>query len=101
MADNVRDHPIQKNNYTEAVDVNVLLISLAQLLELKFDLIGYFSCVLDQIIEIIMKTRTRVREPSNGIVPERSELVTKLEAKKSPAQRVREKVKNLAMIMRK
>ena len=37
-----------------------------------------------------MKTRSRVRVPSKGIVPERSEPVTKLKVKKSSAQRVRE-----------
>ena len=37
-----------------------------------------------------MKTRSRVRVFSKGIVPERSELVTKLKVKKSSAQRVQE-----------
>ena len=37
-----------------------------------------------------MKTRSRVRVPSKGIIPERSEPVTKLKVKKSSAQRVRE-----------
>ena len=45
---------------------------------------------LDQSIEIIVKTRSRVGVPSKGIVTKRSEPVTKLNVKKSSAQRVRE-----------
>ena len=44
----------------------------------------------DQSIKIIMKRRSRVKVPSKGIVPERSEPATKLKVKKSSAQHVQE-----------
>ena len=49
-----------------------------------------FHVFLDQNIEIIMQTRSRVKKPSEGIFPKRWGPLTKLKVKKSPAQRVPE-----------